>query len=828
MATINADLKNLLDLSLDPFHGTINLHHLHGLLNSIIIRFNRSPEPLEIATSYNNENSLAEVETGRSIRSNYMNQQGLQIKLEKLLHHNQVIKPQAQEEIFKDNQERAKGERNQSNNDTPSIENPADSSNPEIPTQNHQSSNRATPSITNEGDKNSFQDEENPTTSPTLDGLTDNKEISQSQLQKLPEITRSRAVSSVSDLWKNNNLSKRIGAAEETLEALSSILDGVVKELDALSTDWANAFSKEIDSKLSLIDKDLDVKIGFIQQSLHTLGEKVQELACSKGSKVDNRINTLDEEVNNVRTIAFNLKQKMNKLPSEATFDSYVTRPVFYDGLKTMKDSILGELEGRLRNLNQLLLNQNQAYQGKNELAITADGRRRSIFDADDDPNRRDSSYGYRARSLTAHQDLKNDRLNHNEFERFRETVNNKLKEIDGILINSDDMLDELRKRVGTYADNVEDAQKDIQLLKERKVDRLELKKLKDTINQSEMSEKLLQQVRQLEDISQEIRDSIKKTNDDIDILQRQSHRLLTEQNKHAVNIRQILDSDDKLKLDIVELFEAADRLSQGKVDKDDLGTEVGKIDEQKADKEEIKDKVNMSDLNTVRLRIEAKITETISKLDKNGLAVKDAVGQLEGLATAVGKKLDKTSISNLRKYLEKYVKKVTQTHTGDKSDKESLNVAELAAGLRKIVPSLPLQQPLPLRSSSRADSPIKVEAVRFHQKHVVGMYDIPSLRSCGGSHTITFPHNRRGIARKEMGNSLEPRLKSVEILTDSYRSSTAEASIASPSPMPKLESSSAHQLHRRSLSSPADSGLFNPLQSNHVLDGPVGTAAKE
>lgn len=39
--------------------------------------------------------------------------------------------------------------------------------------------------------------------------------------------------------------------------------------------------------------------------------------------------------------------------------------------------------------------------------------------------------------------------------------------------------------------------------------------------------------------------------NDDIDILQRQMHRLQTEQNKHAVNIRQILENDDKLKLDV-------------------------------------------------------------------------------------------------------------------------------------------------------------------------------------------------------------------------------------------------------------------------------------
>ena len=31
-----------------------------------------------------------------------------------------------------------------------------------------------------------------------------------------------------------------------------------------------------------------------------------------------------------------------------------------------------------------------------------------------------------------------------------------------------------------------------------------------------------------------------------------------------------------------------------------------------------MKDKVNMGDLNTVRLRIEAKISETLSKLDKN------------------------------------------------------------------------------------------------------------------------------------------------------------------------------------------------------------------
>lgn len=163
-----------------------------------------------------------------------------------------------------------------------------------------------------------------------------------------------------------------------------------------------------------------------------------------------------------------NLKQKISKLPTESTFDSYVTRPVFYDGLKTMKDSVLNEMEGKLRNLNQLILNQSQFYHGKNDPASVADGRRRSIFDLDDDLNRRESTYGYRPRSLTTHHDHKSERLSHNEFEQFRDLVNNKLQDINTILINSDDILDEIRKKMATSTDNMDNIEKDVQLLKVR------------------------------------------------------------------------------------------------------------------------------------------------------------------------------------------------------------------------------------------------------------------------------------------------------------------------------------------------------------------------
>ena len=44
--------------------------------------------------------------------------------------------------------------------------------------------------------------------------------------------------------------------------------------------------------------------------------------------------------------------------------------------------------------------------------------------------------------------------------------------------------------------------------------------------------------------------------NDDIDILQRQMHRLQTEQNKHGVNIRQILENDEKIKFDVEVSFQ--------------------------------------------------------------------------------------------------------------------------------------------------------------------------------------------------------------------------------------------------------------------------------
>ena len=158
----------------------------------------------------------------------------------------------------------------------------------------------------------------------------------------------------------------------------------------------------------------------------------------------------------------------MSKLPTESTFDSYVTRPVFYDGLKTMKDSVLNEVEGKIRDLNQLMLNQNQFYHGKSDSANTTDGRRRSIFDLDDDLNRRDASHSYRPRSLTAHHDHKSERLNYSEFEKFRDVVNNKLQDINTILINSDDILDEVRKKIATSTDNMENLEKDIQLLKVR------------------------------------------------------------------------------------------------------------------------------------------------------------------------------------------------------------------------------------------------------------------------------------------------------------------------------------------------------------------------
>lgn len=163
----NIDLKNLLDLSVDPVHGTINLYHLHGLLNGVILKLNRSSKSSEIHGNVDNndEVSLFEANAKRSAKSN---EPQLQVGTEVVTQPNVADVSKIGAELSEAKPQSGSDQLDEDFGNPVAVKNQADSPKIEISTSNLQNLNPETSSSANKEDKTIYKDDHS---SPQIQNL---------------------------------------------------------------------------------------------------------------------------------------------------------------------------------------------------------------------------------------------------------------------------------------------------------------------------------------------------------------------------------------------------------------------------------------------------------------------------------------------------------------------------------------------------------------------------------------------------------------------------------------------------------------------------------
>ncbi|XP_063961504.1 glutamine-rich protein 2-like isoform X2 [Lytechinus pictus] len=215
-----------------------------------------------------------------------------------------------------------------------------------------------------------------------------------------------------------------------------------------------------------------------------------------------------------------------------------------------------------------------------------------------------------------------------------------------------------------------------------------------------------------------------------------------------------LVDEHNVKQKHIDALYTFVDRLQENKADKEHVIMEI----DVKADKRALDNKVSRSHFDGAVDELSKNLSEVMDKLSGHRTAWDSAVGELK---LDIDNKLDRMELDPLKSYLDNRIKSVSSKYV-----KKEVETGEDAAGFRRPlqkfhciscdrpldmapqapIASLPEGRGLPSNRTGRPYTTFELEQIRAAQKN--GTYqDVPDYfvasRSCGGSHTMTFPHRR-------------------------------------------------------------------------------------
>eukprot|EP00057_Strongylocentrotus_purpuratus_P017630 XP_011672104.1 PREDICTED: glutamine-rich protein 2 isoform X2 [Strongylocentrotus purpuratus] len=232
--------------------------------------------------------------------------------------------------------------------------------------------------------------------------------------------------------------------------------------------------------------------------------------------------------------------------------------------------------------------------------------------------------------------------------------------------------------------------------------------------------------------------------------------QLQAEVDKLNTSYVHLVDEHNVKQKHIDALYTFVDRLQENKADKEHVIMEI----DVKADKHALDNKVSRSHFDGAVDELSRNLNDVMDKLSGHKTAWDSAVG---GLKLDIDNKLDRMELDPLKSYLDNRIKTVSSKYV-----KKEVETGEDAAGFRKPlqkfhciscdrpldmspqapIASLPESKGLPSNRTGRPYTTFELEQIRAAQKKWRGNYqDVPDYfvasRSCGGSHTMTFPHRR-------------------------------------------------------------------------------------
>ncbi|XP_022089394.1 glutamine-rich protein 2-like isoform X3 [Acanthaster planci] len=235
----------------------------------------------------------------------------------------------------------------------------------------------------------------------------------------------------------------------------------------------------------------------------------------------------------------------------------------------------------------------------------------------------------------------------------------------------------------------------------------------------------------------------------------------------------QLVDEHNSKQKHIDALYTFVDRLQENKADKEHVIMEI----DVKADKRALENKVSNTHFQGTVDELSRNLNDVMDKLSGHRSAWEEAVSEMK---LDIDNKLDRMELDPLKTYLDnriksvgaKIVRKVEPDPTQDDAAgfrKKLLQKFNCISCDRPLdmtpqppLASLPESKGLPGTRTGRPYTTFELEQIRAAQKN--GNVEVPDYfltnRSCGGSHTMTYPHRRTtrmanltGIVREEDDN---------------------------------------------------------------------------
>ncbi|XP_030840506.1 uncharacterized protein C16orf96 homolog isoform X5 [Strongylocentrotus purpuratus] len=503
----------------------------------------------------------------------------------------------------------------------------------------------------------------------------------------------------VSDMWQLMQCQKKAAANEDGVSKLMSMVEDIMGELSQTNQKVQDNTSNlsDLQDKHTNLGKDIEK----INENNKTVETRLSSLEASSGqqSKIDDLNKLIDE-----------LRNQLAMLPS---VDDIVTWPGFEAALKGAYKEPVDQLDSGMQT-SPMDHSRVQTMPLTNAFAQTST--------PSPPPSRPVSSRSMRSVSTTSAHPTQ-------ELQR---------------------VLRELGELTGKHY-SLEDRVKILEDLVSKKADMSEVEALLSKVS---VPGDLVNKLAELEEGLNHLRDSKAKDSEGLEKLQDALFQLQAEVDKLNTSYVHLVDEHNVKQKHIDALYTFVDRLQENKADKEHVIMEI----DVKADKHALDNKVSRSHFDGAVDELSRNLNDVMDKLSGHKTAWDSAVG---GLKLDIDNKLDRMELDPLKSYLDNRIKTVSSKYV-----KKEVETGEDAAGFRKPlqkfhciscdrpldmspqapIASLPESKGLPSNRTGRPYTTFELEQIRAAQKN--GNYqDVPDYfvasRSCGGSHTMTFPHRR-------------------------------------------------------------------------------------
>lgn len=312
----------------------------------------------------------------------------------------------------------------------------------------------------------------------------------------------------------------------------------------------------------------------------------------------------------------------------------------------------------------------------------------------------------------------------------------------------------EALRQIGELMDKHEILMEQVDTLEGLMPKKANMEDLVDLRNRPDVPDDILEQLKCLREGLDAINRWKNEDGDALNALRSLVTELQGEQEKINNTTKELIEEHNRKQKHIDALYTYSDKLQEMKADKEQVAMEM----DVKADKHTVDKLVSRSKFDQSIGGLDQSLQELLQRVEGQESALKDA---LDRIAADIDQKLDRLELNPVKDHFEKKIKNMKCKHV------DSLPVNDdPAAGFRKAMlrfhciscdrpvdmvpgnpnPALPQTPGLPLSRSGRPYTTYELDQMRqIHRGAYTYEQEVATTtaRSCGGSHTVTYPHRR-------------------------------------------------------------------------------------